>query len=505
MRKPQPKPSKGAAGEEALAFDEAASTLGVSRSTLTRWVGEGRVRGSKVGRRWRFRRSDLEKVGQMAHPSAAAVNVAELDAVTASLSIPAIPDDGISTDPALPNYPTAEEEVAVERLFRALLLNAVSVGASDVHVEAGQEGCIIRTRIDGVLHETARLPRSAHKALATCIKYHADMPVDQPAVNHDGIFRLKVKDQSHHVRVATVPAIYGDSVVMRILAQPYQVGGLEWIGMRDADKERYLRALRAPCGLVLLSGPTGSGKTTVMYAGLQQIVNPEIKTLAVEDPVIAVLPWVTQVPVNRKAGMTFEHVLRAFMRQDPDVIVVGAINSLAVAEGCLHAAITGHLVMSTLHAPGAALAISRLLEMGAEPFMVADTLLCVVSTRLARRVCPKCAAPDELPFAVLSPIAERARAGGYMLPDDPRFIRGKGCDNCRGTGYRGRTGIYEVMEVNAEIQRLIASRTHATGKLIQETAVRNGMTTLAADALRKAAEGITSVAEAARVTYTAEG
>lgn len=503
MKKAKPKPSKGGAGEETVGFDEAASTLGVSRSTLTRWVSEGRVRGFKMGRRWRFRRSDLEKVGQMAHPSAAAVNVGELERATATLSIPTLPDDEISTDPALPNYPTAEEEVAVERLFRGLVLNAVSVGASDVHVEAGQEGCIVRTRIDGVLHDTVRLPRSAHKALATCIKYHADMPVDQPTVNHDGIFRLKVKDQIHHVRVATVPAIYGDSVVMRILAQPYQVAGLEWIGMREADKERYLRALRAPCGLVLLSGPTGSGKTTVMYAGLQQIVNPEIKTLAVEDPVIAVFPWMTQVPVNRKAGMTFEHVLRAFMRQDPDVIVVGTIDSLAVAEGCLQAAITGHLVMSTVHAPGAPLAVARLLEMGVEPFMVANSLLCVVSTRLARRVCPKCAEPDELPFAVLSPIAERARAGGYMLPDNPKFIRGKGCDNCRGTGYRGRVGLYEVMEVDEELFRMILAR--ASAEELQRAAVKKGMTTLAADGLRKAAEGITSVAEVARVTHNWEG
>jgi len=490
---------QGVVGQELLGLQEAAAALGVSRSTLTRWLAEGRLRGMKVGRQWRFRRADLDKFGQMAHPSAAAVNVGDLDGIVAGLGVKL---EGVSTDPALPNYPNTEEEIAVDRLVLSLLMNAVSADASDVHIELAQENSVVRTRIDGVLHETARLPRAAHKALLACIKYHADMAVDQTTPNQDGIFGLKVGEQTYHVRVSTLPAVYGESAVMRILPQSAQIPDFERIGMREEDKNKFLHALRAPVGLVIVTGPTGSGKTTVMYAGLRHVVNPELKTLSIEDPVEVVIPWITQVPVNRKAGMTFEHTVRAVMRHDPDIIMVGAINSLAVAEGCLQAAMSGHLVVSSLHAAGATPAVSRLLEMGLEPFMVAESLLCVVSTRLARKVCPKCAEPEEVPFDVLSPLAERARQGGYTLPPNPRFMRGKGCDHCRGTGHRGRTGLYEVMEVDEDLMRLILAR--ASTRDLQEAAVKKGMRTLAADGLRKAAEGITSVFEAARVTHTAE-
>ena len=502
-RKKVDQPTEEAARPELLSLDAAAAALAVSRSTLTRWLSEGHVKGFKVGRQWRFKRADLDRFSQMAHPSAAAVNVSEFEAAIAGLGVPESERVGMTTDPALPNYPNTEEEIAVENLFLALLANAVNAGASDVHFDAAQEGCIIRTRIDGVLHETVRLPRSAHRALVTCAKYHADLTVDQPAVNHDGLFRLQLLGESYHVRVASIPALYGESVAMRVLPQSYQVGNLDSIGMHDDDKSRYLRAVKSPNGLVLVTGPSGSGKTTVMYAGLQRIVKPEIKTFSIEDPVIAVLPWVTQVPVNRKAGMTFEHLQRALTRQDPDVIMVGGVDSLAVAEGCLQHALIGHLVLTTLHANSAASAVTRLLDMGIEPFMLAESLLCIVGARLARKVCPQCAEPDEPAFGVLSPFAERARAGGYVLPDNPKFMRGRGCDHCRGTGHRGRVGLYEVMEMDDDLCRMVMER--APAKALQEAAVKKGMTTLAADGLRKAVEGITSVFEAVRVTHTTEG
>ncbi len=494
--------SEGAAGQELLGLEQAAGVLGVSRSTLTRWLSEGRLRGMKVGRQWRFKRADLDKFGQMAHPSAAAVNVGELDAVTASLPGGALQEGEITTEPALPNYPTAEEEVAVDRLFLALLANGVAARASDVHIEAAQEGCLIRTRIDGVLHETARLPRSAHKALAACVKYHADLAVDQTAVNQDGLFRLRVKDQTFHVRVATLPAVFGESIVMRILQQYSEVPDLVRIGMRQEDRDRFIHAVRYPVGLVIVSGPTGSGKTTVMYSGLQQVAKSELKTFSIEDPVEVVLPWITQVPVNRKAGLTFENAIRAVMRQDPDVIMVGDLRSQEAAEGCLQAAITGHLVLSTLHASSAALAVGRLLDMGLESFMVTEALLCIVACRLARKVCPHCAEPEEVPFGLLSPFAEMARVGGYTLPDNPKFMKGNGCEQCRNTGYQGRTGLYEVMELDWDLSRLILAR--APSGELQQAAVKKGMTTLAADGLRKAAEGITTVWEAARVTRAVE-
>jgi type II secretory ATPase GspE/PulE/Tfp pilus assembly ATPase PilB-like protein len=294
-----------------------------------------------------------------------------------------------------------------------------------------------------------------------------------------------------------MPAVYGESVVMRLLPQSVWLVQLDQVGLCPEDRYRYEHALTRPCGMLILSGPTGSGKTTVLYAGLRQIASPERKTLTVEDPVEYSFPHVTQTAVNRKAGLTFEAAQRAFLRQDPDVVMVGEIRTLESAELAAQTAITGHLVMTVLHATTAAGAITRLLDMGLEPFMTAQTLIFVSAQRLARKVCPECAQPHEPDFDILSPLAEAARVGGYHLPGSPKFMHGAGCDHCRQTGYRGRTGIYETLEVNRDIQRFILAR--ASTEELQQAAVRSGMTTLAADGLRKAADGITSVAEVARV------
>lgn len=481
--------------EEMVSLDEAADTLGVSRSTLYRWQNQGRIRGFKVGRQWRFRRSDLQKFPEMRHPSAAAVNVGTVRGLAAQVA--GNLKGEVTTQPDLGDYPTTEEEKAVEQLFTSVLLTAMKANASDVHVDATADDSVVRCRIDGVLHETVRFPHSVHGALVACIKTHARMIIDQNQAPQDGRFRFWVDKEEYDVRTATIPAVYGESVVMRLLVQAVTLVELDRVGMSAADRHRYERALEAPSGLLIVTGPTGSGKTTVLYAGLRQIAQSELKIMSIEDPVEYVLPYVTQVAVNRKAGLTFEAAQRAIMRQDPDVVMVGTLQSLDAGELATAAAMTGHLVMTTLHASTAAASITRLLDMGVEPFMVAETLIYVSSQRLARKVCPKCAQPDAPDFNVLSPLAERARAGGYELPNSPKFMRGPGCDNCRGTGYRGRTGIYEVMEVDSTIQRLIADRQSTAA--IEQAAISAGMTTLAADGLRKAAEGITTVTEVARL------
>ncbi len=503
MARKKPDSTDEKAQEEMVGLEEAAGVLKVSRSTLTRMLAQGRLKGFKVGRQWRFRRSDLGKFSQMAHPSAAAVNIPDVEAALKEL--PRVPAQEFEIlDPPQGDYPTTEEEQALDRLFRALVHGAIAAGASDIHIDRTGDACMIRFRIDGVLHEVARLPwaYAAHRALVACCRYYAEIPVDEWLVNHLSLFRVRRGDRNYHVRVATMASMYGPIVVMRILAGEYELPDLERIGMAPEDQARYLRALRAPSGLLLVTGPSGSGKTTILYAGLGQIASPEIKMYTIEDPIEMALPGMTQIPVNRRGGMTFERILRSLMVHDPDVIMVGTIDSLPMAEGCVQAAINGHLVASTLHSSTAAGAITRMLEMGLEPLMLAESLICVVNSRLARKVCPQCAEPDEPAFALLSQIAERARAGGYTLPDKPKFMRGKGCDQCRGTGYRGRTGLFEVMELDHDLYRLIMER--APGKAIQEAAVKKGMTTLVADGLRKAAEGITSVMEAARVTHTAE-
>jgi len=490
-------------GGGVLDFAETAALLGISRSTLSRMVKQGRVRGFKVGRQWRFRRSDLDKFTQMSHPSAALVNVTEVLKVLSGLGARVKTEGAISVEPALPDYPTTEEEKAIEQVFRTILASAVRARASDIHIEPAHEDTLVRHRIDGVLHEMLRLPRSVHSALAACIKAHARLQVDRQNIPQDGRFYLDFEGAPYAVRLGILPSTYGESVTMRLLARTGAIAPLDQLGMGPGDLARYQRALSAPVGLLLVTGPTGSGKTTTLYAGLQQVASPEIKTLTVEDPVEYTFPYVTSVPVNLKAGVTFEHVLRALMRQDPDVVLLGDIRTLESAEICTQIALTGHLIMSSLHAHTAVAAIARLMEMGVEPFIIGESLLCVVAMRLARRVCPKCAAADKPSFTTLSQFAERARAGGYELPDGVQFKRGKGCDNCRQTGYRGRIGVFEVLHVDSEIARMIADR--ASAGAIEEAAVKKGLTTLAADGLRKAVEGVTSVAEAMRVTAESWG
>jgi type IV pilus assembly protein PilB len=433
----------------------------------------------------------------MTTPSAATVKVGELDRVAAELAAAAKGAADSVFDPAPQGYPTTEEEKAVDGLYRAMLAAAVTAGASDIHIDADRDGTVVRQRVDGVLHEIAALPRSSHDALVDCVKAHSGIALDQRALPQDGRFALRMDQKDYDVRTATMPAVYGESAVMRILPQSVALVQLDQVGLHPDDMERYRRALIRPCGLMVLSGPTGSGKTTTLYAGLKQIANPEVKTMTVEDPVEYSFRHMTQVAVNKKAGLTFEVAQRAILRHDPDVVMVGEIRTLEGAETAVQIAITGHLVMTVLHATTAAGSITRLLDMGLEPFMIAQTLVYVSAQRLARKICPKCAEPEEPDFDLLSPLAEAARVGGYPLPSNPKFMRGAGCDNCRHTGYRGRTGIYETMEIDREIQRLILAR--ASTEEIQQAAVRSGMTTLAADGLRKAAEGITSVAEAARV------
>ncbi len=494
--KPKGKAATKVASEEMLSLEEAAGVLGVSRSTINRWQSEGRLRGFKVGRQWRFKRSDLGKFSAATHPSAAAVNVTELDTALADLTSRLSGE--VIFDPPLTGYPATEEEKAVENAFASILATAVEAGASDLHIDAERSDSLVRQRIDGVLHKAVRVPKSSHAALVACIKSHAGIPLDQRGIPQDGRFTFRFGETEFDVRAATIPAVFGESVVMRLLDQKMTLVRLDGPhGMYPEDLAKYRRALRDPVGMLIVSGPTGSGKTTILYAGLLDIANSELKVMSIEDPVEYNFPFVTQVTVNKKAGLTFEAGLRSFLRHDPDIMMVGEIQSLVMAELVAQAAVTGHLVMTTLHAETAAGVVTRLLDMGLEPFIVAQTLIYASSQRLARKVCLECKRPDEPEFKQLSSLAERARLGGYELPDKPTFMRGAGCDQCRHTGYRGRIGVYEVMEINRELQRLIAQR--ANTEDIEAAAVRNGMRTLAADGLRKAAEGVTSVAEVMRV------
>jgi excisionase family DNA binding protein len=488
--------SAGDAPQDVLTLEEAIAVLGVSRSTMLRWQREGRVPGFKVGRKWRFKRSDLQKFSEATHPSAATVNVAELDRALAEASAPPAP--AATFEPALAAYPATKEEKAVEGAFSAILSTAAEAGATDIHIDAEREDSAVRQRVDGVLHEALRVPRSSHAALVTCIKVHAGIPPDQRALPQDGRFTLVSGDRKLDIRVTTIPAVHGESVVMRLLDQKATLIRLDGPhGMYPEDLAKYRRALHNPAGMIIVSGPTGSGKTTILYAGLLEAASPDVKVMSIEDPVEYSFPHVTQVAVNKRAGLTYETGLRSFLRHDPDVVMCGEIRTLESAEICAQIAITGHLMMTQLHAETAAGVITRLLDMGLEPFLVAQVLIYASAQRLARRICSACKQPDQPDPKQLAALVERARRGGYELPDTASFARGAGCEQCRQTGYRGLTGLYEVMEIDRYLRRLVAQR--ATTEEIEEAAVRAGMKTLAADGLRKAVEGITTVAEVTRL------
>jgi type IV pilus assembly protein PilB len=496
---PKRKQDAETAGEEMVGLDGAAGILGVSRSTLQRMLKQGNVRGFKVGRQWRFRRSDLDKFGRMSHPSSAGVKVNEIDALAASVASREKGAGDVQFESSPSGFPASEEEASLDELLKRLLAEAVQHDASAIHIEPSRDATNVRLRIDGVLHHVLEMPRYAHKALIVCVKQHAGLALDQEQIAQDGRFRFTLDGTECDVRVATLPTIHGESAVMRLLPQVAQLLtlGSPALGMSTTDLERFRRLLHQPCGLLLVIGPSGCGKTSLLYAGLQDVASPEIRSITIEDPVEFGFRWVTQAPVNVKAGFTFEQAVRATARQDPDVIMIGELRSQSVADMAARLAMTGHLVMSVLHSSSAAGGIWRLLDMGVEPFALAESLICLVSMRLVRKVCGNCGAPDRPNSSVLTSLAARAKAGGYELPEHPSFRRGAGCDACRKSGYYGRTAIYEVMEVTPDIRRLIAAR--APAEALREAAVRNGMTTLTADGLRKAAEGITSLTEVARL------
>jgi type IV pilus assembly protein PilB len=390
------------------------------------------------------------------------------------------------------------EEEALRELSLKIVLAAIADGASDIHVNPASKETQVRFRIDGVMHDVLTLPKNVHGPLTARFKALGDLDIENRRMIQDGRFDLEQEGRTIVVRENVLPSTWGEKLTMRILPQQHETPTLERLGYREADRRRLEEALRRPAGLLVFSGPVGSGKTTTMYAALQQIIKPEIVTMTIEDPVEVNLPGVVQVPVNKKAGMTFASVLRGMMRSDPDVIMVGNIPDLETAEMAMQAAITGHLILSQLHATDAPGTIQRLLDMSIEPFIISQSLVMASAQRLVRKVCPDCKKKAEYPAKVLAEIFSRAQAGGFDWPEQrPVFFSGGGCDNCRGTGYRGRTIICETMLLDPELSNMIAERIDP-GE-IGRAAVRKGMTTMLADGIYKAMTGQTTLEEVMRV------
>jgi type II secretion system protein E len=382
-------------------------------------------------------------------------------------------------------------EAPVVKLVNLLIEEAAAAEASDIHIEPFEEQLRVRYRVDGVLYERESPPRRLQAALTSRIKLMAEMNIAERRLPQDGRIRVSAGGRRVDIRVSTIPTVYGESLVMRLLDRSSVFLPFDRLGFSPQVAETFQGLIRRPHGILLVTGPTGSGKTTTLYAALDKINSPDKKIITVEDPVEYQLAGVNQIPVRSKIGLSFATGLRHIVRQDPDIIMVGEIRDLETAEIAIQAALTGHLVFSTLHTNDAPGAVTRLQDMGAEPYLVASVLSAVLAQRLVRRICAACRAPYQPDAGDLLAIGV-TDAGGVELS------RGKGCDDCRGTGYRGRLGIYELFVITEEARGLILSK-RPTGE-IRRHAIEHRMVTLRDDGWAKARAGITTVEEILRVT-----
>jgi type IV pilus assembly protein PilB len=382
------------------------------------------------------------------------------------------------------------DDAPVVKLVHQLVAQAVEASASDLHIMPGEDDLRVRFRIDGVLRDVTNVPRRMAAGVVSRIKIMSELDIAERRVPQDGRVGLSV--DGHHVdlRVVTVPTVRGEGVVMRILDKDAVALDLKQLGMAPGELSRFERAYGQAYGAVLVTGPTGSGKSTTLYAALNEVNSPEKNIITIEDPVEYEINGITQIQVNPKAGLLFETGLRAIVRADPDIIMVGEIRDRETAKIAVEAALTGHLVLSTLHTNDAATSITRLIEMGVEPFLVASAIDCVVAQRLLRTLCQQCKRRVILPMATL-------REYGYSATFDIEGYEAVGCKHCGGSGYKGRTGIYEVMTVSSEIRTLALERRSASEVL--EVAVGQGMRRLRDDGLEKVKQGRTSISEVARV------
>jgi type IV pilus assembly protein PilB len=385
------------------------------------------------------------------------------------------------------------DDAPVIKLVNQIVAQAVERGASDIHFAPDGKEVRVRFRIDGVLQDVTSVPRRMAAGAVSRVKIMAELDIAEKRLPQDGRVGLVVDGRHVDLRVVTLPSVHGEGIVMRVLDKASVVVSLDRLGMGDHERDRFEAACRETHGAVLVTGPTGSGKSTTLYAALQLLNTPEKNIITVEDPVEYEMSGLTQVQVSTKTGLTFARGLRAMVRADPDVIMVGEIRDQETAKIAVESALTGHLVLSTLHTNDAPSAITRLIEMGVEPFLVASALECVVAQRLARQLCPHCKRRTIIPAKVL-------RESGYNAHMELEAYEPVGCRRCGGSGYRGRVGLYEVMMMTPEVQALALERSPA--EALRDVACRQGMTRLRDDGLNKVRQGRTSMAEIARVIGT---
>ncbi len=386
-----------------------------------------------------------------------------------------------------------DDDAPIVRYVNLLVTQAITDRASDIHIEPTEHDLRVRYRIDGVLHETQRSPKNIIGGVISRVKIMSDIDIAEKRKPQDGRMSVNHNGRKIDLRVATLPTVWGEKIVMRILDNSTASLDLRDLSFLEHNYETYRQSYTKPYGMLLVTGPTGSGKSTTLYATLNAVSKPDINVITVEDPVEYRLPGINQVQVNPKAGLTFAAALRSILRSDPDVVLLGEIRDHETAQIAVEAALTGHLVLSTLHTNDAPSAVTRLTEMGIEPFLVGSALDCVVAQRLARRLCPKCKEP-------YTPTPEELEAARFpWVPGEPlpELHRPAGCSACSRTGYKGRLALHEVMQVTEEIERHAVA--HSSSAEIGSTAVKQGMRTLREDGWFKVAAGQTSIEEILRV------
>ena len=391
----------------------------------------------------------------------------------------------------------SSEDAPVVRLVNLILSEAVQRGASDIHIEPYEKDYRIRFRIDGVLYEVMSPPLKLKDAVASRIKILSQLDISEKRLPQDGRIKVKMKTKTGtkdlDIRVSVLPTLFGEKIVMRLLDKDQLRLDMTQLGFEPSSLEKFLKAISKPYGMVLVTGPTGSGKTNTLYSALSRLNTPEVNIMTAEDPVEFNLHGINQVQMHERIGLNFATALRSFLRQDPNIIMVGEIRDFETAEIAIKAALTGHLVLSTLHTNDAPSSVSRLLNMGIEPFLVSTSLLLVVAQRLVRRICPQCKQPITYPPEALIDV-------GFSPDEIPnlRLYKGAGCPNCNNTGYRGRIGVFEVMEVSDSIREMILEG--ASTLELKHQAREEGMITLRESGLIKVRQGITTIEEVLRET-----
>jgi general secretion pathway protein E len=400
-------------------------------------------------------------------------------------------EEDIDTETA--NLLDLANKAPVIRIVNQIIYRAISMRASDIHLQVTENSLKVRYRIDGVLHDIFVLPKKFHPPIITRIKIMSNLDIAEKRIPQDGRTSIKVDSKKIDIRISVIPTFFGESIVLRLLDRATFLLDLEELGFSEDNYNKFNKLIHYDHGIILLTGPTGSGKTTTLYAALSKINNPGINIITLEDPVEYNLEGINQIQVNPKVGLTFANGLRSILRHDPNVIMVGEIRDKETAEMAIQASLTGHLVFSTLHTNDASSAIIRLIDMGIEPYLIASSLIGVMAQRLVRLNCPNCSIPDIPPKELLSEI-------GIDENDilNSKLMKGKGCRQCLNEGYYGRTGIFELLIIDEEIRNLILKRPSSND--IKKEGLKKGMKTLRMDGIEKVKKGQTTISEVLRVT-----